>query len=81
MRSAAGVLGWRCTPRGGPVPGHASLSTGPQSRTSCSPGPANSARGGTALTSRRLRATPTLGPCSLRAPLPVSGRRCRGDSP
>lgn len=45
LHSAAGVLGWRCKPLGGPAPGHASLRTGPQSRWSSNPGPTNSARG------------------------------------
>lgn len=79
LHSAAGVLG--CTPWGSPAPGHASLRTGPQSRRSSSPGPANSRVETRPSQARTLRATPALSPRSLQAPLPVSGRRCRGDGP
>lgn len=65
-------------PSGGPAPRHASPHTGPQSKRLHSrtrqPG-----SGDAALTSLRLRATPALCPRPLQAPLPVSGRCCRGD--
>lgn len=76
MRSAAGVLGWS-----GPAAGHASLSTGAQAGHPALRGPLTRRVEKRPSLARRRRATPALSPRSLRAPLPVSGRRCRGDGP
>lgn len=77
LHSAAGVLRWRCTPGGGSALGHASLRMGPQSRRPSSRGPANPARGDTALTSPQAMRDPGPRPASsagatsgVRAPLP-----------
>lgn len=77
--------GGACTPAppsppwGGPAPWHASPRTGPQSKRLRSRGPDNPALETRPSQDRRLRATPALCPRPLQAPLPVSGRRCRGD--